>query len=84
VSHQTTITEHVARAFVSHAAEAIDRASAASEPTAALAAIQAAETHLAVARREYVTQARGEGASWTAVGKALRISRQAARQTYGP
>ena len=55
--------------------------------TTALAWVaQSADLHKRVEKRltQAVLLARAEGFSWSDIGLALRVSRQAARQKYGP
>ncbi len=55
------------------------------EPTivADLATLAAAAVDLAAEIADTVADARQAGASWTAIGAALAVSRQAAQQRYG-
>ncbi len=48
-----------------------------------LAAIVSIDTELDHARRHAVASLRASGASWTTIGNALAVSRQAAQQRYG-
>ncbi len=48
-----------------------------------LAGIPPEREALEARTRELVAVARGEGASWAAIGAALGISRQAAHERYG-
>lgn len=52
-------------------------------PEDVLAAVRAAEGHLDDARTQAVTTMKAGGASWSEVGAALGLTRQAAQQRYG-